>query len=259
MTKTQTYTAYIPSDDIEDDDLVIARQLSSVEAMKIAFGYQGRWSTHLIEDDFGSFVLSTWSVHPKAENARRGSAPPLQATVVCAGQPELEKLKALDMIAAQFLRWQTPYWNGRVVLDAEYDKRLERVAERREVRRIDREIATRLVDAFLGDGYTITCDLQDDEPEFVRSTDRNGILEYMWQVEWVELNVHKGNSRGWLRLIFDENGYDLVQDYTVDLEHIVEPICEPYWQRADEEDVGVRALTIGDPEDVVKIEGMLKW
>ncbi|MGY3428588.1 hypothetical protein [Bradyrhizobium canariense] len=254
-----THTAYIPADDLDEDDLVIARRLSPVEAMKIALGYQDRWSTHLIEDNFGSFVLYTWAMHPHTKDAGRAWTLPLQATFARGGQPELERLAALDMIAAQFLRRQTPYWTRRVVADTEYDSRLERVAQKRAVRRIDREIATKVVDALITDGYSITCDLQDLEPEFVRSTDRDGILEYMWQMEWVEMNVHKENLRGWLRLIFGENGFDLVQDYTVDLEHIVEPICEPYWRTANEADLGFRALALETPEDALKIEGMMKW
>ncbi|MDX3965533.1 MAG: hypothetical protein QHD01_02900 [Bradyrhizobium sp.] len=259
MTQEQTFTAYLPADDIEKDDLVIARGVSAVEAMKIAFGFRGRWGTHLAEDVYGPFVLYTWSAYPKASNVARGRAEPLCATVARGGQPEQEKAAGLHMIAAQFLRRQTYYWDGRVVTDAEYDKRVERVAERREVRRIDGEIATMLVDAFIAEGYTITCDLQEDEPEFVRSTDRNGILDYMRQVEWVELNVHKGKSRGWLRLIFDENGFDLVQDYTIDLEHIVEPICEPYRRAADRTDSGDGLASVGFRGHSLKNQGILKW
>jgi hypothetical protein len=122
-------------------------------------------------------------------------------------------------------------------------------------------ISAKLVDAFIAGGYTITCDLNDFDPEFKRSADRDGILAYMWDVEIVELHVHKGKTRGWLRLIFDENGWDLVQDYTVDLEHIVEPICEPYLPpglRIGSPESGVRVLTLDSPDDVLKIEGMLK-
>lgn len=43
----QTYTAYIPVDDIDEDDLVIARNLSGAEAMKIAFGYENGWNVHI--------------------------------------------------------------------------------------------------------------------------------------------------------------------------------------------------------------------
>jgi hypothetical protein len=84
----------------------------------------------------------------------------------------------------------------------------------------------------------------------------------MWQVEMAELHVHKDKSRGWLRLIFDESGWDLIQDYTVDLKHIVDPICEPYlpWNQpnAEELDHGIRMLVLKSPDDMLKIEEMLK-
>ncbi|WP_076866143.1 hypothetical protein [Bradyrhizobium mercantei] len=261
---TDTYTAYIPVDDVERDDLVIARGLSAVEAMKIAFGYDDAWETRLAEEDYGSFVHYVWQAHSK--KAQPLALPywteQLHATVLKSQQPELDRMLGMDMIAAQFLRVSGHYWEGRVASDQAFDKRLERVAERREVRRIDREIATKLVDALLADGYTITCDLQEIEPEFVRSDDRNGILEYLWQIEIAEMHVHKGKERRWLRLIFDESGWDLVQDYSVELERIIDPICEPYlpWKQpnAAELDHGIRMLVLNSPDDVLKIEGMLK-
>ena len=175
---------------------------------------------------------------------------------------ERDRAAALDMIAAQCIRFNHLYWNGRVEGDDAFDERLRRVAEAREVRRIDREIATKLVDGLLAGGYTITCDLLEDEPEFERSTDREGILDYLWQVETAQLAVHKGKKRGWLSLIFGENGWDLVADYSVDLERIVDPICEPYlpWNQpdADQRDHGIRMLVLNSPDDVLKIEKMLK-
>jgi hypothetical protein len=259
---TETYTAYIPADDLEQEDLVIARQLSASEAMKIAFGYEDGWNTRLDEEDYGSFILYAWRFYPKKGQTGHSWTDHLQATVVRTDHPELDKMTGLNMIAAQFLRRHSMYWDGRVQPDGDFDDRLKRVAEKREVRRIDKEIATKLVDALLADGYTITCDLLDDDPEFKRSTDRDGILDHMWQVEMAELHVHKGKSRGWLRLIFDESGWDLIQDYIVDLEHIVDPICEPYlpWNQpnADELDHGIRMLVLKSPDDVLKIEEMLK-
>ena len=259
---TETYTAYIPADDIDEEDLVIARQLSLPEAMKIAFGYEDAWNTRVDDEEYGSFTHFAWRFYAKKKQAGNPWADHLQATVVRTAYPELDKMTGLNMIAAQFLRRQSMFWDGRVQLDADFDARLKRVAEKREVRRIDKEIATKLVDALLADGYTITCDLKDDDPEFKRSTDRNGILEHMWAVELAEIAVHKGKSRGWLRLVFDESGWDLIQDYTVGLEHIVDPICGPYlpWKQpnAAELDHGIRMLVLESPDDVLKIEEMLK-
>jgi hypothetical protein len=100
------------------------------------------------------------------------------------------------------------------------------------------------------------------EPEFDRSTDRAGILDYLWQVECAELAVHKGKKRGRISLMFDEDGWDLVRDYSVGLERIVDPICEPYlpWNRpkADRLDHGIRVLALNSPYDVLKIEKLLK-
>jgi len=114
----------------------------------------------------------------------------------------------------------------------------------------------------LADGYTITCDLQDDKPEFERSTDRVGILDYLWQVECAELAVHKGKKNGSISLTFDEDGWDVVRDYSADFERIVDPICEPYlpWNQpnAHELDHGIRVLVLNSPDDVLKIEKVLK-
>jgi hypothetical protein len=262
MNKTQTYTVYLPVDDIEKDDTLIARRLSAPEAMKVVFSYDDGWKVYLNETDYGSFKHYVWTASPNKRPAEKSWTERLHATVIRTADPARDKAIGLDMIAAQFMRCNHLYWDGRVETDEGFDKRVRRVAEAREVRRIDREIATKLVDAFLADGYTITCDLQDGQPEFERSTDRDGILEYLWQVEIAELWAHKGRKRGWLRLIFDEEGWDLVQDYSVDLEHIVDPICEPYlpWNQpdADQRDHGIRVLRLNSPDDVLKIEKMLK-
>jgi hypothetical protein len=129
-------------------------------------------------------------------------------------------------------------------------------------RRIDKEISTKLVDALLADGYTITCDLRDDECEFIRSVDRDRILEHMWDVEEVEMYVYKWKYRGWLRLIFGESGWDLIQDYSDELGYLIDPIVEPYHPdnrpNTEERDSGIRVLELNSPDDVLKIEGMLK-
>lgn len=259
----QAYTAYIPVDDIDEDDLVIARNLSGAEAMKIAFGHQDGWNVHLDETDHGWFMHYRWRAHPNNRPLDRSWTERLQATVIRSDDAFRDKAVALEMIAAQFLRQnQNIFWSGRVETDDEFDKRLRRVAEKREVRRIDKEISTGLVDALLADGYTITCDLIEDDPEFKRSIDRNGILQHMWQVETVEMRVHKGKSQAWLRLSFDESGWDLIQDYSEKLGYLIDPIVEKYLPMdqtdSEESDGGIRMLVLESPDDVFKIEGLLK-
>lgn len=262
MNKTQTYTLYLPEDYIDKDDTVIARGLSATEAMKVVFGYESGWKTSVHETAYGTFTHYILTAFPEKRRADRAFNERLHPTVVPSGDADRDKAAAMEMIAAQVVRFNHLYWEGRVDGDESFDERLGRVTRAREVRRIDREIATKLVDALLADGYTITGDLQDDEPEFERSTDRDGILDYLWQVECAELVVHKEKKNGSISLRFDEDGWDVVRDYSVDLERIIDPICEPYlpWNQpdADQRDYGIRVLVLNSPDDVLKIERMLK-
>lgn len=262
MNKTQTYTLYLPEDYIDKDDTVIARQLSATEAMKVVLGYANGWKIYVHETDYETFTHYVLTASPDKRPPEKAFNERLHATVIRTGDAGRDKAVALEMVAAQVMRCNHHYWDGRIDTDQAFDKRIRRTAKAREVRRVDREIATKLIDALLADGYTVTCDLQDDEPGFERSTDRAGILDYLWQVEIAELGVHKGKKHGWLRLVFDEDGWDLVQDYSVGLERIVDPICDPYlpWNRpdADQRDHRIRVLALNSPDDVLKIEKMLK-
>jgi hypothetical protein len=84
--------------------------------MKIAFGYGDAWRVDLADEDYGSFVHYTWRAHSNKKDQL--SLPywdeNLQATVARSGQPELDKMLGMNMIAAQFLRFNTRYWDGRV-------------------------------------------------------------------------------------------------------------------------------------------------
>ena len=230
------------------------RRLSATEAMKVIFGYDSGWRTTVHETDYCTFTHHLLTALPDKRPAERAFTERLHATVIRSGDADRDKAAAMEMIAAQVIRFNHLYWSGRVDSDQSFDERLGRVAKAREVRRIDREIATKLVGALLERGYTITCDLQDDEPEFDRSTDRAGILDYLWGVECAELAVHKGTKNGSISLMFDEEGWDLVHDYSVGLEPIIDPICEPYlpWnlQDADTRDYGIRVLVLNSPNDV---------
>lgn len=262
MKDARTYTAYLPESHIDDDDTIIARELTAVDAMKIVFDHRDGWKTRVDETDYQYFTQYVLIALPERRPSEQSFTERLQATVVKSGEPSRDKAAALGMIAAQVIRSNHLYWDGRIEDDGSFDERLRRVAAAREVRRIDREISTKLVDALLAHGYTMTLDLLEDEPAFVRSTDRVGILDHLWQVETAELAVHKGKKRGSISLMFDEDGWDLVRDYSAGLEQIIDPICEPYlpWNQpdADQCDHGIRGLVLNSPDDVLKIENMLK-
>jgi hypothetical protein len=140
---------------------------------------------------------------------------------------------------------------------------MERIAERRRVQATDREITTKLIDALIFDGYLITCCIRQDDPDFKRSVDREGILELLFDLDLAELRVEKDGKRSWIMLVFGESGWDVVADYSVDLEGIIDPIVEPY---SDEHDLGYSIIALpspdelgrGEPSAVATFEGFVR-
>lgn len=57
MNDARKYTIYIPFEDISKDDVVVARNLSGPEAIKMALEHSGSWTVHLHEDEYGSFKI----------------------------------------------------------------------------------------------------------------------------------------------------------------------------------------------------------
>jgi hypothetical protein len=105
----------------------------------------------------------------------------------------------------------------------------ERCRRQCQWKRLTGQWTERAIDALLAHGYRITVH---DHPYFVqRSTDRAAILANMEGMGAVEITMDiegKRGSRAWMRLIYDENGYDLFQDYSCSIEHIVKPISEEF-------------------------------
>jgi hypothetical protein len=67
-----------------------------------------------------------------------------------------------------------------------------------------------------------------------------------------ELNVHKkGVTTSWIMLIFGEAGWDVIADYSEDLEPIIDPIVSPHlpWNKpgADPADRGYSVLVLPSP------------
>ncbi|WLA83207.1 hypothetical protein [Bradyrhizobium elkanii] len=258
MSDARKYTIYVPNEIIGKDDVVVARNLSGPDAIKTALEHSGSWTALLHEDDYGSFRLYRLSPLAKKWPHDKRRLDTLCATVVKTADRARDEAFAMSMIVDQFVRRSRHYWKGWVETDDEFDERLLRAAKRRQVRRIDREIATKLVDALLADGYVVTDALSG---EFEYCTDRKKILAYLFEVDMLELIVEKNDQEFWIRLIFGESGWDLIQDYTVDLAYLIDPIVEPYlpWnQPKPDMDGAIRVPVLKSPEDVVKIEEILK-
>jgi hypothetical protein len=173
MTDQLTYTLYLNRENhISVDDEVVARHVPLAEAMNIAMEHSGEFRVTLSHEDYDTFrVFKLWRFSKRTFATNREK---LFATVPRTADLVADEAAARQMIEMQFLRVQSKFWKGAIKSDPDYAAREKHVAKRREVHRIDKEIATKLVDALVADGYTITGDLLDDDCEFDHSTDRAG-------------------------------------------------------------------------------------
>lgn len=254
---TRMFTVYMPCETIHEDDVVVARNLSGADAIKAALELDGSWIAHPGEDEYGTFRLFSWRPHARKWPEDRRRLDTLSATVIKTADYAKDHALGTSMIVDQFIRRSGHYSKARVEADEDFDRRLRHVAKRREAHRLDKLIATALVDALLADGYVIT---DASYEEFERSTDRDAILAFLFDIEIIELIVEKGDEQSWMRLIFGENGWDLVQDHTVDLGYLIDPIVGPFlpWNRTDADRHDGSDALASNPEILPEIERMAK-
>jgi hypothetical protein len=97
---------------------------------------------------------------------------------------------------------------------------------------VERKIATAAIQALLKAGFAISIDNGGDTYE--RSTSEKAILENMFQTDEEHLYVEKpqraGGWRtfGWLYFVYGNDGWDVLSDYTVNLEKYVGEGSEAY-------------------------------
>ncbi|WP_194480655.1 hypothetical protein [Bradyrhizobium sp. CCBAU 53338] len=176
------------------------------------------------------------------------------ATVPLTEDRDADRRLAMEMIDIQIFERHSEFWPGRVSTDADFDARVQRIAEARNVQAIDRQITTELIDEFLKQGYSITCCVREDDPAFKKSKDRDGILELLMDLEIAELRLHSRGATSWIMLVFGESGWDVVADYSEDLEALIEPIVSPHapWNKPDAgpQDRGYSVLVLPSPADL---------
>jgi hypothetical protein len=96
---------------------------------------------------------------------------------------------------------------------------------------VEQEIVTRTVDALLAAGYLLQTDIQEDPRPAAPTRDRDYILTEMIEVDDEFLGVWFGHPAGgdlwpdaWVRFVYGNDGWDVVSDYTTNLESILAPI-----------------------------------
>jgi hypothetical protein len=90
---------------------------------------------------------------------------------------------------------------------------------------VEHEIVRRLVMDFLAAGYQFGLDYGDG-PETPSQT-LAGVLRIAFDVDDCYLLLTGGNAgEGWVRLVFGNDGYDVISDYTTNLEGLVAPVMQ---------------------------------
>jgi hypothetical protein len=198
---TCMFTVYIGCETIHEDDVVVARNLSGADAIKAALELGGSWIAHPGEDEYETFRLFSWRPHARKWPEDRRRLDTVSATVIKTADRAKDHALGTSMIVDQFIRRSGQYSKARIEADQAFDRRLRNVAKRREAHRLDKLIATALVDALLADGYVIT---DASYEEFERSTERDAILALLFDIETIELIVEKRDEESWMRLIFGD-------------------------------------------------------
>lgn len=223
MSQQVLYSLWQERGDLDVDDWVFAVGKTVAEAAEFVRTYDGA-QPHISGQDYGSFRC----FELRQYDAKSKLRVVISATVPTTDDIEEDRRRAMEMIDVQTLARQGEFWPGRTSTDAEMVARLDRVAEMRAIRALDREITTKLVDRLLEDGYRVTCCLCEDEPSFRNSKARVGILKLLFDLEAADLHVHKDGETYGIRLIFGEAGWDVVADYSTELADLVDPIVDPY-------------------------------
>lgn len=92
---------------------------------------------------------------------------------------------------------------------------------------VEREISAAVVDALLRANYFISVDNGYD----IKSTptqNREYIITSMYKTDEEHLHVYKSGllstaDRGWVFLVYGNDGWDVISDYSVNLESIIGP------------------------------------
>lgn len=92
------------------------------------------------------------------------------------------------------------------------------------IEQLEKRIAGKAASALIGAGYSVT--INDGEEDVVtESTNVDDILERMFSTdEDIMIAVKDGKGVGWVRFIYGNDGWDVINDYTTNLNEILAPV-----------------------------------
>lgn len=110
------------------------------------------------------------------------------------------------------------------MLTTELKARLSKLIYARRVVEMESLVIGRAIQDLLAAGYAISVDDGGDELALQPSTDAKAILEALFSVDQEHLCVSKvGTSfRGWVFLVHGNDGWDVISDYTTNLEEALQ-------------------------------------
>lgn len=90
---------------------------------------------------------------------------------------------------------------------------------------LEADIVTRTVDALLAKGYRLGL-VDGDGARMDPTTDRAKLLVELMEVddEWLTAFGNDSEAGGWVRFVYGNDGYDVISDYTVNLEDALKPV-----------------------------------
>jgi hypothetical protein len=92
---------------------------------------------------------------------------------------------------------------------------------------IERAIVRKVIEAALAEGYEVGIDIGDGEE--YRGADRAKIEEWAFAGDEARLYLYRPRERkadGWIYAVYGNDGYDVISDYTTNLEKMLKPASE---------------------------------
>lgn len=87
---------------------------------------------------------------------------------------------------------------------------------------IEKRIVTKIVEDGLAAGYVLAVENGGDEHEY-QGTDKARILEELFACdeEWIYFYTQDGHYKGQVYLVYGNDGYDVMADYSLSLEDVL--------------------------------------